>query len=125
MILIFGGAYQGKLDFAREKFNVSDGDVMRVKDETAIESDKKCINGYHALVLSQLRAGIGPLEYLAENIENLKDKIIICDDVSSGVVPIDYETRAWREACGRCATLLSKRADEVWRVFCGIGTKLK
>ena len=28
MILIFGGAYQGKLDFAKEKFNISDEEVF-------------------------------------------------------------------------------------------------
>ena len=27
MILIIGGAYQGKLDFAKEAFGVTDGDV--------------------------------------------------------------------------------------------------
>ena len=125
MVLIYGGAYQGKLDFARENFNLTEDAVMRVAGETEIDLSKKCVNGYHALVLSQLRVGINALEYLTENMANLSDKIIVCDDISSGVVPIDHETRAWREACGRCVTLLGGNADEVWRVFCGIATQLK
>ena len=31
MILIFGGAYQGKLDFAKKKFGVTDRQVFTVQ----------------------------------------------------------------------------------------------
>jgi len=125
MIFIYGGAYQGKLDFARERFGVTDGGVQNFLDGTEIDAAKKCLNGYHMLVLSQLRAGIDPLEYISSNMGLFEDKIIICDDISSGVVPLGEENRRWREAAGRAAVLLSSRADEVWRIFCGVGTRLK
>ena len=32
MILIIGGAYQGKLDFAKEAFGITDEDVFVCKD---------------------------------------------------------------------------------------------
>ena len=125
MIFIFGGAYQVKTDFAKEKYNLSNSDVHFFGDETEFTVPKKCLNGYHLIVLSQLRAGIDPLKHLADNIYLLKYKIIICDDISSGIVPMGEENRKWREAAGRCAGLLSRNANEVWRVFCGIGTKIK
>jgi len=127
MVFIFGGAYQGKFDFAKINFNLSDGEIMNVNDETEINAEKKCVNGLHAMILEQIKNDIDPLAYFLKIIESgaIKDKIFVCDDISSGVVPIDPLMRKWREACGRCAALLTKNADEVWRVFCGIATRLK
>lgn len=125
MVFIYGGAYQGKTDFAKKNYNLTDDDIFYFTGQTGFDVNKKCLNGYHALVLSQIKAGIDPLARLEENIGALKNKIIIADDISAGVVPIDAETRKWREAAGRCATLISTNADEVWRVFCGIGSKIK
>jgi adenosyl cobinamide kinase/adenosyl cobinamide phosphate guanylyltransferase len=59
-----------------------------------------------------------------ELLPDLKNKIIICDDISSGVVPMGSEMRKWREVVGRVLALLSKNADEVVRVFCGIGSRI-
>jgi len=110
MVLIIGGAYQGKLDYAMENYPGKSADI---------------INSLHLLVLEQIRDGIDSLAYLRENLPQLKDKIIICADISCGVVPTDPETRLWRETIGRCLALLSKNADEVVRVFCGIGSRIK
>ena len=41
------------------------------------------------------------------------------------MVPVDREGRAAREAAGRLACLLARRADAVVRVFCGIPVVLK
>ena len=126
MVFIYGGAYQGKLDYARENFNISESDIFFCTDDTTeADMSKKCLYGYHKLVLAQIRAGLDPLALLTNNINSFSGKIIICDDISAGVVPMGAETRLWREAVGRCATFISKNSSEVWRVFCGIGTKLK
>ena len=42
-----------------------------------------------------------------------------------GVVPVDKNERAAREAAGRLGCLLAQRADAVVRVFCGIPVYLK
>ena len=47
------------------------------------------------------------------------------DDISCGVIPTDEAMRKYRELVGRSLALLSKNADEVIRVFCGMGTKIK
>jgi len=83
------------------------------------------INSLHLLVLAQIRAGIDTLEFLTGKLPELKNKIIISDDISCGVVPVEQEARQWREATGRCLALLSKNADEVIRLFYGIGSRLK
>ena len=42
MTLIIGGAYQGKLDYAKEVFGITDGDV-HICDAGNIDFSKRCI----------------------------------------------------------------------------------
>ena len=63
--------------------------------------------------------------YIKENINLFKDKIIISDEISSGIVPLKKEDRMWREETGRCLQYLSKESSCVYRVFCGISTIIK
>lgn len=125
MILIFGGAYQGKLDYVREKYGVAKT-VFHCTD-SIVEIDFSCdvINSLHLLVLAQFRNGINTEEYLAKNMDALQAKIIISDDISCGVVPVDREMRLWREATGRAMNFLARHSNEVVRIFCGLGAKLK
>ena len=53
------------------------------------------------------------------------DIIILANELGSGVVPVDAFDRSWRETTGRLCCELAKRADEVHRVVCGIGTVIK
>ncbi|MDR3238522.1 MAG: bifunctional adenosylcobinamide kinase/adenosylcobinamide-phosphate guanylyltransferase [Clostridiales bacterium] len=112
MVLIIGGAYQGKLCFATEQFHMA-------------ENDPRIWRGYHLSVLEQLQNSVDPLEDLRNQIPSLKDRVIICDDIFCGVVPEDPTMRLWRETLGRCLVALSQKADEVYRVFCGLGMRLK
>ena len=124
LILIIGGAYQGKLDYVLE--NYPGKSVVQCSVENpAIDLSGDIINALHLLVLAQTRAGLDTLDFLREMLPKLKNKILICDDICCGVVPVEHETRIWRETMGRSLTLLSKNADEIVRVFCGIGNRIK
>ena len=52
-------------------------------------------------------------------------EIVIATEVGGGVVPVDPEERAFREAAGRLACLLAERAETVVRVCCGLPQVLK
>lgn len=125
MVLIFGGAYQGKVEFALEKFDLSEKDVFNCTDLEDIDYSAKVINNLDQRILGFVREGVEAKEVLSLNIEKLKDKVIIVNDISQGVVPMEKELRAWREMVGRAMLYLSKEADEVYRVFCGIGQQIK
>ncbi|MDR1531365.1 MAG: bifunctional adenosylcobinamide kinase/adenosylcobinamide-phosphate guanylyltransferase [Clostridiales bacterium] len=126
MILLIGGAYQGKLDYAASRWGVADSGIYQCSDTAAeVNFAFPVLYGYHLLVLAQIRAGVDPLAFINEHERDLEDKIIIADDISSGIVPVDPESRLWREQSGRAAAMLAARAVEVIRVFCGIGTRLK
>lgn len=124
MILVIGGAYSGKLDFVKETYGVDHKDIFYCEDGN-LDFSKKVISGLHRFTYENSVQGKSSLEIIEENLELLKDKIIICDEISSGIVPLKKEERVWREDTGRCLQLLSKKATKVYRVFCGIPTVLK
>lgn len=118
MELIIGGAYQGKLDYARTAFGVTDGDVEVCTPDRAPDLTKRCLVHYENYVLYCLRSG--------EKEGALRaDAVVVADDIFCGVVPMDAEVRAWREAAGRSFTALAFRADTVTRLFCGLARRLK
>lgn len=128
LILIFGGAYNGKLSFVKEKFNITEDDIYTINDElNSIDIDftKSVINKFHKFIYKLSLKGIDATEYMIKNKELFKDKIIICDDISQGIVPLKKEDRMWRENTGKCLQYISKTSKTVYRVFCGIATVLK
>lgn len=126
MILVIGGAYQGKLEYVKEQFKINDKDIFICnKENTNINFDKKVIYKFELLILSLIKNNIEPMEFINENFENLKNKIIICEDMSCGVVPIEYEMRLLRDKLGQILVLFSKNSDKVVRIFCGIAMDLK
>ena len=124
MVLVFGGAYNGKLDFVKEQFNVSEDDIFYC-GVNEIDFSKKVICGLHKFTYNNILKDISSLQYIKENINLFKDKIIISDEISSGIVPLKKEERMWREETGRCLQYLSKEASCVYRIFCGIPTIIK
>lgn len=125
MILIFGGVYQGKLEYARQNWDFSDDDIFFCEENLAIDLSKKVIVGLEKFVFACVFEDAEAKAVLKMYDEPLDDKIFIVDDVSQGIVPMDTDRRAWREAVGRTLLWLGKEADEVHRVFCGLGQRLK
>ena len=126
MILIIGGSYQCKLDYARRRFGLADAEIQLCDDATeALDLSRRCVAYIDRYALNRVRAGVEPADALLERIDRLGDIVLIANDVSCGVVPVDPTLRAWREACGRMNNALAARADEVWRLFCGIPQRLK
>ena len=124
MKLILGGSHHGKLDYAL-KHGGPAAVYHCTETEPELDFAADIIHSLHKAVLAQIRSGVDPLAYLESHIGQLKSKTILCDDISCGVVPIDAEMRLWRETVGRVLVRLSREADEVVRVFYGLGTKIK
>lgn len=81
------------------------------------------ISAAAALCAEQLAAGVTNLEELAEQLS--AREIVIASEIGGGVVPVDPKERAAREAAGRLACLLARRADTVVWVVCGLPQVLK
>ena len=120
MILIIGGAYQGKLDFAKDTFGITDADV-HICDAREIDFSKRCIYKIEEFTYGHP----DPIGYFKDHREQWQDSILILQDIFCGVVPMDAENRAWRQKTGRLAQYLSKEAAQVSRIFCGLEQRLK
>ena len=118
MDLIIGGAYQGKLGYARETFALCDTDICDCRED-GCDMSRRCLWHYEAYVRRCLREG-KPIA-----APERADAVIIADDIFCGVVSIDPEERLWREECGRALTAISLKAESVTRLFCGLPLRLK
>ena len=125
MILLIGGAYQGKLTLAKKKYGFSDDDIFTCTEEDGIEFGARCIDRLEEFTLWCVRNGKDAVAVFRENREAWQNSVLICQDIFCGVVPMGADMRAWREATGRLAHYLAAEADSVTRVFCGIEEKLK
>jgi adenosylcobinamide kinase/adenosylcobinamide-phosphate guanylyltransferase len=108
MILIIGGAYQGKKEYAKSNF-----------------SEKEIISDYHKRVKEQLKNGINPILEAEKLVKNKPDIVVVSDELGYGVVPVDAFDREYREVNGRINCLFAQNSERVIRVVCGVGTVLK
>ena len=130
MILIIGGAYQGKMAFAEQlleeqKKNGKAGSIfpqfhMWVKAH--MESD---VNDKITETANSNEKNDKLEKELREKLAQEPDTIIVCNELGCGVVPMDAFDRAWRERTGRLTCALAAQAEAVYRVTCGIGTRIK
>ena len=122
MILIIGGAYQGKTEYAKKTYGLQGADIFTCEN-TGIDPNARAIRHLERFALACVRAGKEPAEEL--KALDLSDKILICEDISCGVVPMDAVEREWREAVGRMNAMLAAKAARVTRLFCGLPLELK
>ena len=120
MILIIGGAYQGKLDFAKKQFGITEENIHSCA-AGEIDFSKRCV--YH--IESFAFQYPDPVGYFKANRESWKESILICEDIFCGVVPMGAENRAWRQKTGRLCQYLAAEATQVSRIFCGLEQRLK
>ena len=126
MILLIGGKYQGKLDFACDKYGISRKDVYNcTREKVEMDYEKRVLNNVEELVYACLANGRDPLKYLAARKSRWINSVIIVNDISCGLVPMDTNDRIFREAVGRTSMYLAMEAKEVFRIFAGLPMKLK
>ena len=88
MILILGGAGQGKLDYVLQKTGYGPAQVARTPEEARTRPVFAGLEDWPELDEAAL-------------LEANPDVILICDEVGCGVVPVEPAQRARREAVGR------------------------
>lgn len=117
-ILIFGGAFQGKRAFAKSEFNIEDKEIYSfTADDTEVPAGYRAYEHAERLVRNILSA--------EESFNLLKEaEIVIVDDITCGIVPMDATDRKAREETGRLMQMLGKERS-IYRVFCGEGVKIK
>ena len=123
MVLIVGGAAQGKRELAR----ALDPCAPELLGDTCSEQDLEGavrILEAQRLVWRQLA---GELPLSLERLEELlaKAEVVTYSLEGSGVIPMERFQRAYREEAGRFSCRLADRAQEVYQVTCGISRQIK
>lgn len=124
MKFITGGAYQGKLEYAKKLYpgaEWTDGAGCSLQEILSCGA----VDHFHLFVRRWLQEGKTPQELISAILDKNRDLIIVCDEIGCGLVPTDAFEREYRESVGRICTQLVEYADEVYRVTCGIGGRLR
>ncbi len=112
IIMLTGGRSQGKTDFAKRHF-----------------PEAELLDDYQLRVKQQLAAGQDPVEEAEKTMTALRQKsgsaVIIIEEMGCGIVPLSREVRMYRDSNGRVACRIAAEADEVYRVFAGMGERIK
>ncbi|MGI5902070.1 MAG: bifunctional adenosylcobinamide kinase/adenosylcobinamide-phosphate guanylyltransferase [Desulfitobacteriia bacterium] len=126
MIFIIGGRGQGKLQFAKE--------LLRVGEESIIDGgscvleqafSKPVLNKLHLLVYRLLEANIDAEEFIRTGINKKPPLALICDELGTGVIPMEKKERIFQEQLGRIQCQLAQEAEKVYRIYCSIPQLLK
>ena len=112
MILIIGGAGQGKLDYVLQKTGYGPAQVARTPEEARTRPVFAGLEDWPELDEAAL-------------LEANPDVILICDEVGCGVVPMERHDRERRESIGRLCCQLAQEAQAVYRLQCGLAMRLK
>ena len=126
MILITGGAFQGKRGFAKERFGLKDGDILDGREcgfEEALSAE--CITDYQELIRRLMAGGEDPVTYTERLCKENSGAVIVMNEVGCGIIPLEKSERLWREQVGRCGCIAAEKAQQVWRVTCGIAQMIK
>ena len=122
MHLILGGASQGKTEYAKKLYALSDADIFTCAG-TEIPADVRAVCHVERFARACTECGLDALKMW--DALGLTPAVVICDEISCGVVPIDAVDRLWREETGKLLSALALRAEKVTRVFCGLPLELK
>lgn len=113
MLLIVGGEGSGKRTFAKT-LGYTDKDMA-----DAVLDDRPVLFHLEQMVFADPAC----TDELLPALEG--KEVVICNEVGSGVIPVERAERAGREATGRLCVLLAQRADCVVRMVSGIPTVIK
>lgn len=124
MILVTGGCFQGKTDYACRTFGIDRSAAADGMDCPLEELYRaKLLYHFHEYIRRMMEVG-RELD-ISELARRNPEIVLVTNELGYGVVPIDKFDRDYREKTGRICCEIAKKATEVHRVVCGIGTVIK
>ena len=107
MILVIGGSFQGKKAYAAQ-----------------ICGEKTVLADFQERICAVVEAGEDPEAFTRQILAD-PPAVITLDEVGCGIVPMEKTERDYREAVGHAGQILAAAATEVYRVQCGIASRIK
>ena len=110
MILVTGGAGQGKSRYAAE---------------LALQEKMELIDDMQERIACWIREGTDPLRQAQTLLQTHPSSVIVLAEVGCGIVPVRREDRFLRDVTGQIGQLLASRADRVILMQFGIPLTIK
>lgn len=124
MELIIGGAYQGKLSYAVEKYDIGEAELFDLSDGLP-ERSFRCFFHLESLTRAAAERGLSAQELADTLLPLFGESVVISREVGCGIVPTDASERLFRELHGSVLRILAREASSVTRIFCGLPERLK
>lgn len=149
MIFIIGGQSQGKTEFAmelcvrRKKMETggvsepgkaASGSGFSISEETVADGrtseygeamTASFIIHLECYIRRLMEEGRDPAGFADRLMSENGRAIVTADEIGYGIVPADAFLREYRETDGRICQQIAAFSDEVYRVVCGLGTRIK
>lgn len=126
MIIITGGAFSGKKDYAKKRFGFSDEEILK-GENCSLEAvfSAKCIADYQLIVKRLLEENADVQAFTERLCKENPNAVVIINEIGAGIIPLEKSDRIWREETGRSGCLIARNSSEVIRLACGIPTTIK
>lgn len=126
MIMITGGAFSGKKDYAKKRFGFSDEEILN-GENCSLEAvySAKCIADYQLIVKRLLEENADVQTFTERLCKEDPNAVVIINEIGAGIIPLEKSDRIWREETGRSGCLIARNSSEVIRLACGIPTTIK
>ncbi len=126
MIMITGGAFQGKRNFAKERFGLRENDILNGENcDFEKVFSAKCVADYHLIVKRLIDKNSDPLEFTEKLCRTNPKIIVIINEIGCGIIPIEKSDRIWREQTGRAGCVIAENSSAAVRICCGIKAMIK
>lgn len=126
MVLITGGAFQGKRTLAKRLYGLTDGDVLNGAECVFNEVfTAAAISDYHELVRRLIADNIDAVEFTERLCAENPHAVIIMNEIGCGIIPLEKSERIYREEVGRAGCVIAAHSETVIRVSCGIPEVIK
>lgn len=126
MIMITGGAFSGKKDYAKKRFGFSDEEILN-GENCSLEAvfSAKCIADFQLIVKRLLEENADVQTFTERLCKENSNAVVIINEIGAGIIPLEKRDRIWREETGRSGCLIARNSSEVIRLACSIPTTIK
>ncbi len=152
MVFIIGGREQGKTAYAMELWKkrtlerrktedlstdlnlpknpeacavtarIADG-RLGIDEQMVMQAD--LITHFELLVRREMEAGRDPYAFAERLMQENPEAFVTTDEIGCGIVPMEAFERDYRETDGRVCQRIAAYSEEVHRVICGLGMRIK
>ncbi len=113
MILVIGAMASGKRAYVRS-LGYADADIA-----DGVLDNRPVLDNLQKLVFADPAGSAALYDVL------LQKEVVVCNEVGSGIIPMEAGARMAREATGRLCNRLAASAETVVRLVCGLPSVIK